>query len=63
MATKWKWATVTGLPLTLTLDSDDPDQVALVERSAADNFISLTRIEDGEPEEAGPPPDLSDSLE
>lgn len=46
MSTRWRWRTLSGLPLTLTLDSDDPDQIALVERSAAANFITLERVEE-----------------
>lgn len=58
---QWKWKTISpDLNLTLTLDSDDPELIERVEYSARENKITLVRIE---PEEAKPPPDLSDSLE
>ncbi len=45
--TRWRWITLAeDLTLTLTLDSDDPEQIARVEKSAEANGITLTRIEE-----------------
>ena len=59
--TTWRWLTITPeIYLTLTLDSDDPVTIALVEQSAKANGIALARIDeqaatqDGEAPEADP---------
>ena len=48
--TRWRWSAISPeINLVLTLDSDDPELVERVERSAKANGILLTRIEDPEP--------------
>lgn len=56
---RWRWLTLTpDLNLELTLDSDDPKQIEMVEESAKANGISLVRIEPFDPKPL--PPDYAD---
>jgi hypothetical protein len=65
MTTSWRvvdldgWA-FDGPQVTLTYDADDPATIAIIEEAAHGAGVELERIE---PEEAKPPPDLSESLE
>lgn len=48
--TSWRWITLSPeIKLTLSLDSDDPELIAAVERSAEANKITLQRIKPEEP--------------
>lgn len=50
MSTHWKWVTISpDLNLTLTLDSDDPEKIERVEKSAEANGIVLNRFNPDEP--------------
>lgn len=65
MTTSWRVADLDGWAfdgpqVTLTYDADDDETVSIIEQAAEDAGIVLERIE---PEEVGPAPDLSESLE
>ena len=60
--TRWRWLTLTpDLNLELTLDSDDPKQIEMVEESAKANGITLVRVEAFDPKPL--PSDYAESAE
>lgn len=63
--TRWRWIAISPeIELTLTLDSEDPELIERVEKSALANGITLIRLgEGGWPEPAKLPEDYWESAQ